>query len=61
VLSTLVSDANLAAVDTLQRVTPLAWQHVNFDGRYRFDGDFRPVDLAKIVSRLAMCDSKNWG
>jgi len=61
VLSTLNTQSNQGAIDTLQRVTPLAWQHINFYGRYRFDGDLRPIDLVKVAAELAKSDSKQWG
>lgn len=61
VLSTLGTQSNQGAIDTLQRVTPLAWQHINFYGRYRFDGDLRPIDLVKVAAELAKSDSKQWG
>jgi len=60
-LSTLESYSNQLALDTLQRVTPLAWQHINFYGRYRFEGDLRPIDIAKMVAELAQSDTKRWG
>ena len=28
-----------STAETLKRISPLAWQHVDFYGRYRFDGD----------------------
>jgi len=59
-LTTLESQSNLAAIDKLQRVTPLAWQHINFYGRYRFDGDLRPINLAALAGNLAKTDSWKW-
>jgi len=60
-LRTLESHSNQLALDTLQRVTPLAWQHINFYGRYRFEGDLRPINIAKMAAELAQSDSKRWG
>ena len=60
-LSTLENQSNNPAIDTLQRVTPLAWQHINFYGRYRFDSDLRPINLAALAQNLAKTDSKKWG
>ena len=60
-LSTLETQANNSAIDILQRVTPLAWQHINFYGRYRFDSDLRPINLAELAQHLAKTDSKKWG
>ena len=61
VLSTLETQSNQVAIDTLQRVTPLAWQHINFYGGYRFDGNLRPVDLTQTAVRLAKSDSRQGG
>ena len=60
-MSTLQTQANQAAIDRLQHVTPLAWQHINFYGRYRFDSDLQPINLAQIASDLAKSDPKQWG
>ncbi|HCD28161.1 MAG TPA: hypothetical protein DER02_11615 [Gammaproteobacteria bacterium] len=60
-LSTLKTQSNNTAIDTLRRVTPLAWQHINFHARYRFDSDLRPINLAALVQNLAKTDSKNSG
>lgn len=61
VLGNLETQSAQGLIDTLQRVTPLAWQHINFYGRYRFDGDLRPFDLTKRAAELAKSDSKRWG
>ncbi|EAQ96687.2 Tn3 family transposase [Congregibacter litoralis] len=60
-LQTLVDQSDHGAIDTLQRVTPLAWQHINFYGRYRFDEDLRPVNLAQMAKNLAKTDARSWG
>ena len=60
-LMRLENQTQSSAIDTLQRVTPLAWQHINFYGRYRFDSDLRPLDVAAIAANLAKTDSRNWG
>jgi len=52
-LSTLDNQSNNTAIDKLKQVTPLAWQHINFYGRYRFDSDLRPINLAALVQNLA--------
>ena len=61
VLSTLESHAYQPAIEILQRVTPLAWQHINFYGRYRFEGDLRSFNIAKMAAELAQSDSNRWG
>ena len=60
-LSTLDKQSNNTAIDTLQRVTPLARQHINFYGKYRFDSDLRRINLAALAQNLAKTDSKKWG
>ncbi|MFT5446565.1 MAG: TnpA family transposase [Gammaproteobacteria bacterium] len=52
VLKTLQHQQDTGAIDALNRVSPLAWQHVNFYGRYRFDSDLRPINLAAIAEQL---------
>jgi len=34
---------------------------INFYGRYRFDDDLRPINLARILSELTKFDSKQRG
>ncbi len=48
-ISTLETQSNDAAIDTLRKVTPLARHHVNFYGRYRFDSDLRPIKVAAFA------------
>ena len=59
-LANLEDQGNRSAIDTLQRVTPLDWQHINFYGRYRFDGDLRPINIAKLARNIARSDAKIW-
>ena len=61
VLGTLVLRADQASIETLQRITPLAWQHINFYGRYRFDSDLRPLNLEHSAAQLAKSGSKTMG
>jgi hypothetical protein len=47
-----------AAEDTagtalLARVSPVAWQHINFYGRYEFTKGPAPIDVATIIRDLA--------
>jgi hypothetical protein len=60
-LSNLDNQSNNTAIDTPQRVTPLAWQRINLYGRYRFDSDLRLINLAVLVQNLEKTDSKNRG
>jgi hypothetical protein len=37
----------------LTQVSPIAWQHINFYGRYEFAKSPAPIDLDAIVEELA--------
>ncbi len=37
----------------LKRVSPVAWQHINFYGRYEFAKSPEPIDIEAIVQELA--------
>ena len=60
VLQSLEKHSNKAAAESLKRITPLAWQHVNFYGRYRFDSDLLPIDLAALAAQLTGTDANLW-
>lgn len=51
----------VSGLDRLAHVAPLAWQHVNFYGRYRFESDLQPIDLRAIATQLAQSNTKTWG
>jgi len=36
----------------LKQISPVAWQHVNFYGRYEFNNRPEPIDMDTIVSQL---------
>ena len=59
VLGVVEKQADPALVESLQRLTPLAWQHINFYGRYRFDSDLRLINLEEMASQLAHSSIKN--
>jgi TnpA family transposase len=40
-------------VESLTQVSPVAWQHINFYGRYEFTKSPAPIDLDAIVEALA--------
>jgi hypothetical protein len=44
---------DLAAAEVLEHVSPVAWQHINFYGRYQFDDDFTPLDLERLRQQLS--------
>ena len=52
-LAELESRGALASAEVLRHVSPVAWQHINFYGRYQFDDDFTPVDFARLRQRLS--------
>ncbi len=37
---------------SLAQVSPVAWQHINFYGRYEFTKSFQPIDMDAIVQEL---------
>lgn len=59
VLGVVEKQADPALVESLQRLTPLAWQHINFYGRYRFDSDLRLINLEEMASQLARSSIKH--
>ena len=54
VLKELSTLGDAAVAETLKRISPLAWQHINFYGRYQFNSDTPPVNIAEIAKELAM-------
>jgi len=44
---------DFASAEILKRVSPVAWQHINFYGRYQFDEDFTPIDLERLRQQLS--------
>jgi len=44
---------DFASAEILKRVSPVAWQHINFYGRYQFDEDFTPIDLEWLRQQLS--------
>jgi hypothetical protein len=40
------------AAGSLASVSPVAWQHINFYGRYEFTKSFQPIDIDAIVQEL---------
>ncbi|MCP3663163.1 MAG: transposase [Gammaproteobacteria bacterium] len=44
---------DLASAEVLKHVSPVAWQHINFYGRYQFDEDFSPIDLERLRQHLS--------
>jgi hypothetical protein len=44
---------DLDSAQVLKRVSPVAWQHINFYGRYQFDENFTPIDLDRLRQQLS--------
>ena len=44
--------ATKAVIDNFIRISPVAWEHISFTGRYNFTKDNSIVDLEKIVGLL---------
>ena len=40
-------------VAVLERVSPVAWQHINFYGRYEFTNPPEQIDIETMVQKLA--------
>lgn len=40
------------AADLLKQVSPVAWQHINFYGRYEFGKQPEAIDLDEIIHEL---------
>jgi hypothetical protein len=43
---------DLAGVAQLSQVAPVAWQHINFYGRYEFTNRVVPIDVEQAVAAL---------
>lgn len=53
-LLTLRNDSgDMAAVALLSQVSPVAWQHINFYGRYEFNQQPEVIDIRAIIQQLA--------
>ena len=51
---TLQRQQHTVAIEALGTVSPLSWQHINFYGRYRFEAEGRPLDLAAMASGVGI-------
>ena len=40
------------AATELEQISPIAWQHINFHGRYEFTKTVQPIDIEAIVQEL---------
>lgn len=39
--------------DVMKQISPVAWQHINFYGKYEFNIRQEPVDMDTIIQELA--------
>ncbi len=51
-----VEKGDAAAAAALEKVSPVAWQHINFYGRYEFTKSVQVIDIEAIVQEL-VCNS----
>lgn len=49
-----VKKGDAVAVAMLEQVSPVAWQHINFYGRYEFTKSVQPIDINEIVQNLIL-------
>jgi hypothetical protein len=47
---------NLPQTQLLWRVSPVAWQHINFYGRYEFNKPPQVIDVPALTQQLAQLD-----
>lgn len=52
-LAELESRGDLDSAEVIKRASPVAWQHINFYGRYQFDADFTPIDFSRLRQQLS--------
>jgi hypothetical protein len=52
-LAELERRGEFGSAEILKRVSPVAWQHINFYGRYQFDEDFTPLDFERLRQQLS--------
>jgi len=47
------ANGDTAATEQIPQVSPVAWQHINFYGRYEFSKGPEPINVEAIVEVLA--------
>lgn len=47
-----LSRKNVALKESITKVSPIAWQHINFTGKYSFKDKTKYPDLGKIIATL---------
>ena len=51
---------DMTSLKNLERISPLAWQHINFYGRYQFDRDMEPLNLRAMASKITDSGALPW-
>ena len=49
-----VSIGDYEGAAEILNISPVAWHHINFRGRFKFRGDKAPIDIEAIVRELAL-------
>jgi len=47
------ADGDIEQVTRFKHVSPVAWQHINFYGRYEFKRSSEPIDLDALIQELS--------
>lgn len=60
-LSQVLIHCEKSGIDFTQLITasPVAWQHINFSGRYTFNSPQEPIDIGEIVQSLITSNNIN--
>ncbi|MBK8986754.1 MAG: Tn3 family transposase [Chloroflexi bacterium] len=53
-LETTLADADETQAQRLARVSPIAWRHINFQGRYNFRQISQVPDIDELVGKLKL-------
>jgi TnpA family transposase len=48
------AEKNTKALALLRKISPIAWQHLHFDGHYTFCENDDPIDLEAMVAKLIL-------
>jgi hypothetical protein len=56
-----LSNADENQAQRLARVSPIAWRHVNFQGRYNFRLTSQTPDIDQLVEKLSWAKKPQYG
>ena len=45
---------NEKLIALLQKISPVAWQHIHFLGHYAFRNNYNPIDLVAIMANVTL-------